>query len=182
MFNRDEAQKISRRSGPGPARTSADPGGSARERARVGAGQASLPAEPEGEGLTVASVVGTQGGGWKHGGYTILAGRVDGRSAVARRMRRLAEQIARDAAYDTFQAMPAVRQAAVMQFCRVVAASDAMWSAFLHSGRLPDKFWELASLTRKYAELLTLQRVLKSANVLTLEEIRSRYDGEAVTR
>jgi hypothetical protein len=149
----------------------------------VGAEEASLPAEPEDDGLAVAHVTGGKTvEGFKHGGYTILAGRVDGRSAVARRMRRLGEQVARDAGYDAFQAMPAVRQAAVMAFCRVVAASDAMWSAFVANGRLPDKFWDLVSLTRKYAELLGLRRELKSATVVTLEDIRARYDGQEAKR
>src|SRR5258708_1663659 len=86
-------------SGPDRARTSADMGGLGDERAQVIADQPetpSVPAEVEGEGVTVANVTGTKGGGWKHGGYTILAGHVDGRSAVARRMRRLAERVAHD--------------------------------------------------------------------------------------
>lgn len=182
MFNRDEAQEISQGSGSVPARTAADPGGSAGERAQVGADQVPpLPAEPEDEGLTVASVVGTQGGGWKHGGYTILAGRVDGRSTVARRMRRLAERVARDAGFDAFEVMPAVRQQAVVAFCRTVAAADAMWVSFLVNGRLPDKFWDLASLTRKYAELLGMYRTLKSAKPVDLADyVREKYgrDGE----
>lgn len=179
MFNRDEAQGISQGSGSVPAGTAADPGGTAGERAQVGADQASLPVEPEGEVLTVAHIVGgPAAGGFRHGGYVILAGRVDGRSAVARRMRRLAERVARDAGFDAFEAMPAVRQQVVVAFCRTVAAADAMWASFLANGRLPDKFWDLASLTRKYAELLGLARVLRDAKVLSLEEIRARYDGQ----
>jgi len=93
-------------------------------------------------------------------------------------MRRLAERVARDMGFDDFSAMAAVRQEAVMQFCRTVAASDAMWTSFMVNGRLPDKFWELVSLTRKYAELLGLDRVLRDAKVLDLHSyVAQRYGG-----
>src|SRR2546426_11027360 len=90
-------------------------------------GQVDALAEDDGQEVTVAHVHGAGAqqvgdGRWRHGGYLLLSGRVDGRSAVARRMRTLGERIARDAGYDTFQAMPVVRQAAVTQFCRTVAA------------------------------------------------------------
>jgi hypothetical protein len=150
------------------------------ERVQVGSDQPNtLPAEPEGEALTVAHVTGGKAAeGFKHGGYTILAGRVDGRSMVARRMRRLAERVARDMGFDDFNAMPAVRQETVMQFCRTVAASDAMWTSFMVNGRLPDKFWDLVSLTRKYAELLGLDRVLKDAKAIDLVSyVAQRYGG-----
>jgi hypothetical protein len=156
-------------------------GGLGDERAQVIADQPEtpfVPAEVEGEGVTVANVTGTKGGGWKHGGYTILAGHVDGRSAVARRMRRLAERVARDMGFDDFNAMPAVRQEAVMQFCRTVAASDAIWTSFMLNGRLPDKFWDLVSLTRKYAELLGLDRVLKNVKPLDMHTyVAQQYGG-----
>ncbi len=172
---------------PDRARAAADHGELGDEHALVGADQPeapSLPAEVEGEGMTVANVTGTKGGGWKHGGYTILAGHVDGRSAVARRMRRLAERVARDTGFETFETMPSVRQEVVVAFCRTVAAADAMWASFLANGRLADKFWELTSLTRKYAELLGLDRVLKVAKATTPGEyVLSKYgerNGEGI--
>jgi hypothetical protein len=142
---------------------------------------ASALTEPPGEALTVAHVTGGRATeGFKHGGYVILAGRVDGRSAVARRMRRLAERVARDMGFEGFDEMPAVRQEAVVAFCRTVAASDAMWTSFLVNGRLPDKFWELISLTRKYADLLGLDRVLKEAKAIDLASyVAQRYGGRA---
>jgi hypothetical protein len=95
-------------------------------------------------------------------------------------MRRLAERVARDMGFEGFDGMPAVRQEAVVAFCRTVAASDAMWTSFLGNGRLPDKFWELVSLTRKYAELLGLDRVLKDARTLDLASyVAQRYAGHA---
>jgi hypothetical protein len=157
------------------------------ERAQVGPDQPNtLPAESEGEPLRVDHVTGGKAAeGFKHGGYTILAGRVDGRSAVARRMRRLTERVARDMGYEAtekdsafsaFDAMPAIRQEAVVAFCRTVAASDAMWTSFMVNGRLPDKFWDLVSLTRKYAELLGLDRAMKNAKEVTPGEyVVSKY-------
>ncbi len=171
----------SARSGADARQMPTDPVRFEGERAQVGADQPEvpLPAEVEGEALTVAHVTGGKAAeGFRHGGYTILAGRVDGRSAVARRMRRLAERVAKDTGFETFEAMPSVRQEVVMAFCRTVAAADAMWASFLGNGRLPDKFWELVSLTRKYAELLGLDRVLRDAKPIDLASyVAQRYGG-----
>ncbi len=66
-----------------------------------------------------------------------------------------------------------------MAFCRTVAAADAMWASFLANGRLPDKFWELVSLTRKYAELLGLNRALRDAKPIDLASyVAQRYGDD----
>jgi hypothetical protein len=166
-----------------PAR-SKNPGLTQHEReiqaAREHAQEIAAGTDPESE-IVVVNVRGSPDtpSRWKHGGYVILAGREDGRSAVAKRMKQLAERVAVDAGYRTFAEMPAVRQAAVIQFARTMAASDAMWTSFMASGRLPDRFWDLVSLTRKYADLLGLDRTARDANVITLDDELDRLRREA---
>lgn len=136
-------------------------------------------AEGGGPEPTVAHVHGGKPGEWRHGAYVLLGGELDGRHRLEQATRRLCEELARDQGYDAFAALPAARRGLTRRYAEVHVAASAMWASGVVTGRLADRWLDLASLQRRLGEALGLQRVLKSAHVPTLEEILRR-DGEAV--
>lgn len=139
----------------------------------------------EAEELTVAHVHGAGAqqvgdGRWRHGGYLLLGGTLTARHWLERKVRRSCEALARDQGYTSYRDLPQSRRGLTRRLAEVDAAASLMWASGVTAGRLVDRYFDVVSVQRKLARELGLQRVLKSANVLTLDEILTRRDGEAV--
>lgn len=168
----------------------ADPGQDDATRAQMGVdadpvevpGPGNALAEDAGDQVTVGVVHGGKPGEWRHGAYVLLGGGLDGRHRLERAARRLSEEIARDLGFDTFMAMPATKRGLARRYAEMDVAASAMWSSGVLTGRLADRWLDLVNAQRRLGETLGLQRVMKDARVVTLDEIRGRYDGREAKR
>jgi hypothetical protein len=151
---------------------------------RVQAGADATLADEGGLEVTVAHVHGTGKSGepWRHGAYVLLGGGLDGRHRLERAVRRLCEVLAHDQGYDSFNEMPATRRGLSRRYAEMDVAASAMWVSGVVTGRLADRWLDLVNAQRRLGEALGLQRMLKDAQPMTLEEIRARYDGQEAKR
>lgn len=138
--------------------------------------------EDAGEQVTVGVVHGGKPGEWRHGAYLLLAGGLDGRHRLERAVRRLCEVLAHDQGFDSFGALPATRCGLTRRYAEIDVAASAMWASGVLTGRLADRWLDLVNAQRRLGEALGLQRTLKDAHVVTLEDIRARYDGQEAKR
>lgn len=139
--------------------------------------------EVEAEGLTVAHVhgAGPVAGGWRHGSYVLLGGQLTARHWLERKVRRLCEALARDQGYSAYRDLPETRRGLTRRLAEVDAAASLMWASGVTAGRLVDRYFDVVGVQRKLARELGLQRVLKDAKAIDLQEyVRQRYgrDGE----
>jgi hypothetical protein len=151
---------------------------------RVQVGPDAALAEEGGQEVTVAHVHGTEKSGepWRHGAYVLLGGGLDGRRRLERAVRRLCEVLAHDQGYDSFDALPATRRGLVRRYSEMDVAASAMWASGVVTGRLADRWLDLVNAQRRLGEALGLQRTIKDAQSMTLEEIRAQYDGQEAKR
>ncbi len=138
--------------------------------------------EDAGEQVTVGVVHGGKPGEWRHGAYVLLGGGLDGRHRLERAVRRLCETLARDQGYDSFNALPSTRRGLTRRYAEMDVAASAMWVSGVVTGRLADRWLDFVNAQRRLGEALGLQRTIKEAQPVTLEEIRARYDGQEAKR
>ncbi len=128
--------------------------------------------EAEAEELTIAHVRG--GGrvadGWRHGAYVLLGGTLTARHWLERRVRRLCEALARDQGYAAFRDLPQTRRGLTRRLAEVDAAASLMWASGVTQGRLVDRYFDIVTTQRKLAQALGLQRAMKDAKAVTLQE------------
>jgi hypothetical protein len=150
---------------------------------RVQVGAEATLADEGGQEVTVAHVHGTgKPGEWRHGAYVLLGGGLDGRHRLERAVRRLCEVLTHDQGYDSFNALPATRRGLTRRYAEMDVAASAMWVSGVVTGRLADRWLDLVNAQRRLGEALGLSRTVKDAREVTLDEIRTRYDGQGVPR
>lgn len=122
------------------------------------------------------------GPGAKHLAYVLMGGHLTAKHYLERAARRRCEVLARDQGYESYRALPETRRGLTRRLAEVDVAASLMWASGMMTGRLVDRYFDVVSVQRKLARDLGLSRILKPANVVTLDEIKARYDGQGAAQ